>query len=256
MKHIHNPQIDLRYWVLISLASIFGTNTGDLAVRWYKLAAELFDLPMLLGFKHLGPLPILVVLFGLIYLIEKIDARKIELYFWTAIIIIRTAATNIADGLNDDVHLPIAISIGIFVFCLLVGALIWQHKRQQPLNDIFIPNSNLFYWVMMCVAGILGTLIGDELAHSLGLQFASLLLTILMVGLVAIGYQKFLIFTAMYWFGIAFARIAGTAVGDWLAKSVERGGAGLGLPLATLVSGLLFILVAIFWKTKKRDITL
>ncbi len=251
MKSFHNPLIDLRYWVLISLASIFGTNTGDLAVRWYKQASDVMGLPILFGLKHLGPLPILVVLFVALYFIEKLDSKKIELYFWTAIIIIRTAATNIADSLNDDVLIPVVTTISISTILLAIGGFIWQSQRQKPIEGFFTPNSNHFYWGMMIIAGVLGTLIGDELAHAFGLQMSSLVLSVILLGIITLGYKKFLIFTGFYWFGIAFARIAGTAVGDWLAKSIVKGGAGFGLPLATLFSGLVFIAVATLWKTSK-----
>jgi uncharacterized membrane-anchored protein len=254
MKSFHNPLIDLRYWVLISLASIFGTNTGDLAVRWYKQASDVVGFPILFGLKHLGPLPILVVLFVVLYFIEKLDSKKIELYFWTAIIIIRTAATNIADSLNDDVLIPAVTTITISAILLAIGAFIWQGQRQKPIDGFFTPNSNHFYWGMMMIAGVLGTLIGDELAHAFGLQMSSLVLSVIMLGIVALGYKKFLIFTGFYWFGIAFARIAGTAVGDWLAKNVAKGGAGFGLPLATLFSGIVFITVAILLKPRDSKI--
>lgn len=254
MKSLHNPLIDLRYWVLISLASIFGTNTGDLAVRWYKQGADAMGLPLFLGFKHMGPFPILVILLALVFIIEKFDSNKLELYFWSAIMLIRTAATNIADTVNDELHVAPEIAVAILVILLAIGALIWQRLRPKPIEGFFIPTTNTFYWGMMCVAGILGTLIGDELAHIFGLAMSSLVLSILMFGCIFFGYKRFLIFTALYWFGIAFARIAGTAVGDWLAKSVERGGAGLGLPLATLCSGIVFIAVAIWWKTKKSEV--
>jgi uncharacterized membrane-anchored protein len=72
-----------------------------------------------------------------------------------------------------------------------------------------------------------------------------------MVILVIIGYKNVLIFTPLYWFGVTLARVAGTDVGDWLAKSAERGGSGLDLPTATVISGFLFVITALFWRARK-----
>jgi uncharacterized membrane-anchored protein len=251
MQSIHNPFINLRYWVLICLVSIFGTNTGDIAVKWYKQATEVFGIPFFLGFKHLGPFPILLLLFALVYIFEKFDQRKIEVYFWAAIVLIRTAATNIADTL-DEVQMPFWISVIIFSIVLLIGAIVWQKRRPKPIIISFVPDTNFFYWGMMFCAGILGTLVGDEVWHLVGLGTSSLVLSLMMAVLVFAGYKNFLVVTSFYWFGIVFARIAGTAVGDWLAKSVERGGVGLGLPLATLCSGIFFILIAYVWKSEPK----
>jgi len=249
MKREHNPVINLRYWVLISLVSIFGTNTGDLAVRWYKQFATVLNLSWL-ELRHLGPLPVLVLFFVLLWRLEKKDKSKIELYFWLAIIIIRTAATNIADALVDDLHLGFLISSTIFTVGLLCLALLWQKNRPKPIALNFVPETTGTYWLMMLMAGVLGTVLGDYLAHSYGLANSALVLSLLMVGLVLAGYRGFLVLTPLYWLGIVLARIAGTAAGDWLAKSAEKGGSGLDLPTATLISGVIFVLVAVYWKSE------
>ncbi|WP_146129713.1 hypothetical protein [Jezberella montanilacus] len=116
-----------------------------------------------------------------------------------------------------------------------------------------MPDTTQMYWLTMLIAGVLGTVIGDELWHIMGLASSSLVLSISMGILVFLGHKSFLKLTALYWFGVLFARIAGTAVGDWLAKTIARGGAGLTLEGATLLSGLVFIGVCYFWKWQQRD---
>ena len=248
MQTLHNPQIDLRYWILISLASIFGTNTGDLTVRLFNLTGQAW-----FGLKHLGPLPLLIVAFVAVYLIEKKDRRLGEAYFWTAIILIRTAATQIADTVNGDLGLSLVYLIGGLALALTYLALQWQTKRTKPLDPVLVPDTTLTYWLTMLVAGVLGTVIGDELWHIMGLASSSLVLSVVMGILVFLGHKSFLKLTALYWFGVLFARIAGTAVGDWLAKTVARGGAGLTLEGATLLSGLVFIGACYFWKRQQHD---
>lgn len=250
MKIIHNPIINLRYWVLISIASIFGTNTGDFAVRIYK---SIFD-PSgvgILGAKHIGPLPFLITIYLLIYLLEKKSAKQTEFYFWSSIILIRTAATNIADSLNGDLKISLSILISVFTVLLLYLAIKWQEARRKPIESNVMPDTTSSYWFTMLIAGVLGTIIGDELWHLFGLTESSFVLGLMMFGLVYFGYKTYLVYTALYWFGIVLARIAGTAVGDWLAKSSDRGGAGLTLEMATILSGSLFLITCLLWNKGK-----
>ena len=252
MKKIHNPLIDFRYWVLISLASIFGTNTGDLAVRLCKLSG-IFPPEGLMGLKHAGPLPILILLFGLLWLLEKKDDDKTELFFWSAILIIRTAATNIADMIAGDLHLdPLMCSL-VLALGLSGLALWWQSIRPQPLDPLFVPQTHLLYWSMMMTAGVLGTILGDYVADEYGLAYTAGCLSLAMAILVVLGFKNFLVMTPLYWLGVALARVAGTDVGDWLAKSAEKGGSGLDLPTATVISGFAFTVLALFWKSKKNS---
>ena len=86
MKRRHMPRVDPRYWLAITLASIFGTNSGDL------YAHEL-------GLGIAPGLAILAALAALVFIAERADAATRTLYYWLVIIIIRTGATNIADYL-------------------------------------------------------------------------------------------------------------------------------------------------------------
>jgi uncharacterized membrane-anchored protein len=247
MKKIHNPLINFRYWVLISLASIFGTNTGDLAVRLCKISG-IFPPEGLLGFRHAGPLPILILLFGVLHFLEKKDEEKTELFFWSAILIIRTAATNIADMLAGDLHWDSLVCSGVLSLVLIALSIAWQAQRVKPIDPLFVPETNAFYWSMMMMAGVLGTILGDYLADEYGLAMSAGYLSLGLVALVLLGYRNFLVLTPLYWLGVAMARVAGTDVGDWLAKSAEKGGSGLDLATATVISGFGFVVIALFWR--------
>ncbi|MDB5676368.1 MAG: hypothetical protein JWM65_3350, partial [Sphingomonas bacterium] len=43
---------------------------------------------------------------------------------------------------------------------------------------------------------------------------------------------------------LAIARTAGTAMGDWLAETKEL---GIGLPLSTLITATIFVLILVLW---------
>jgi uncharacterized membrane-anchored protein len=55
-----------------------------------------------------------------------------------------------------------------------------------------------------------------------------------------------------YWLIVAVARTAGTAIGDWLA---ENRALGIGLPFATLMTGLLFAGLLFLWRPRSMTAT-
>jgi len=97
----------------------------------------------------------------------------------------------------------------------------------------------------------LGTVLGDYLADEYGLAMMASILSISMVALVLLGFKNVLVLTPLYWFGVALARVAGTDAGDWLAKSAEKGGSGLDLATATVISGFAFTLTALYWRANQ-----
>jgi uncharacterized membrane-anchored protein len=91
MQRIHVPLLGPRYWSALCLASIFGANMGDFFAH---------DI----GLGHVAGLPILVLALFIILLVEPFDRGKRETYYWLAIIVVRTAATNLADFFSVDLR--------------------------------------------------------------------------------------------------------------------------------------------------------
>jgi uncharacterized membrane-anchored protein len=90
--HIRNlPAVTPRYWVAILVASMCGANTGDFLSHNLHLG-------------HWRGLPPLVVLFVAILWAEKRARAATEAYYWLAIIVVRTAATNLADLATHDLE--------------------------------------------------------------------------------------------------------------------------------------------------------
>jgi uncharacterized membrane-anchored protein len=244
MKTIHVPTIDNRYWTAIALASVFGTNMGDLYAHNS-------------GLGYIGGLLPLAALFALVFVAERFDKKIHDAYYWLCIIILRTGATNIADyaaGRHGLAWGHLNCSIGCAV--LFAGLVWWLAHIDRRTNTTAalktVPSTDTAYWVTMLTAGVLGTLLGDYLQDLLGRDAASVSLTVLFV-VVLLMYRKAIWnVVVLYWLIVAVARTTGTAIGDWLAESPHS---PLGLALSTLLSGACLAAVLIVWRGQRPPVT-
>ena len=123
MQQIHLPTLGARYWTALCLASIFGANMGDFFAH---------DL----GLGHVAGLPFLALALLIVVVSERFDRTVHQAYYWTAIIIVRTAATNFADFACGDMKLPrLLVMAGLAA--LLAAALFasWQFVVAQAAGE-------------------------------------------------------------------------------------------------------------------------
>lgn len=218
------PKVNRAYWTSLTLASIFGANAGDF------LASDLH-----LG--HVRGLPYLAAGLTAIFVLERAARRPNALYFWTSIILIRAAATNIGD-IFHDFGIGFSHSIPLTAVLLIVSVAVWRFVRPSDASGGYVP-INGFYWVTIFLAGVLGTVGGDAVSY--GLALGNLRATIVLglpLGFVFFfGRNGALTQLYYYWFTVVLIRSAGTAAGDWLA---HRAWGLLDLRGATAVSGAVF----------------
>jgi uncharacterized membrane-anchored protein len=237
MQQVHLPTLGARYWTALCLASIFGANMGDFFAH---------DL----GLGHVAGLPFLALALLIVVVSERFDRTVHQAYYWTAIIIVRTAATNSADFACGDMKLPrLAVIAGLAA--LLVAALLaswhfaWRKRPEKAGDAGSVLRADAGYWASMFIAGTLGTGIGEYCAHDLHLgdAGASLLLGSILAALFVTARSGLLQSLSYYWLTIVAVRAAGTVVGDLLASRNM-----LGLPTSTLVTGILFVALLAVWK--------
>jgi uncharacterized membrane-anchored protein len=240
MQRIHLPTLGARYWAALCLASIFGANMGDFFARN-------------LGLGHVKGLPFLALALAIVLVRERFDRSVHQIYYWTAIIIVRTGATNFADFACGDMKLPRLLVIGGLTASLVVSLLAswqfaWRWKSTEAPDNVL--RADLGYWISMFIAGTLGTVIGDYCSHDLHLgDGGASLLLVPILALLFINTRNGLVRSLpYYWLTIVMVRAAGTAVGDFVA-----GRTMLGLPLGTLVTGTLFVALLILWKEPKQS---
>jgi uncharacterized membrane-anchored protein len=244
----------VRYWGILCLVSIFGANLGDFFSRDLHLGNALGLVPM-------------AALIAVVFLLERRDSSWNQAYYWVAIALIRAAATNLADFLNQDLNLRSFLS-SVLLTALLAAALFWR----QPLwSDSFaykdrnkspdgLPTTDGRYWITMMIAGTLGTVIGDFLSFGrvqLGTGISSIILSGILAIVFVVGSRGLLLgrgplflTVTYYWMTIVTIRAAGAAVGDHLAGDKVLS-LGIGLPLTTLCTGLACAIAIYAWKDRK-----
>jgi uncharacterized membrane-anchored protein len=238
MQSIHLPLLNARYWTALCVASIFGANMGDLFARN-------------LGLGHVAGLPYLAIALVLVMIAERFDRLQHQAYYWLAIIIVRTAATNFADFAAGDMKLPRPWVMAALLI-LLIAALwlsfkfVWQHQSAKGGSVL---RADLGYWISMFIAGTLGTVIGDFCSHNmhLGDAGAAILLSPVVVLLLFVGWRGPLRWLPFYWLTVVAIRAAGTAVGDYLS-----GRNMLGLPVSTAVTGIALFILLVAWKETEK----
>src|SRR3954470_19358649 len=137
------PTIDAGYWAAIVAASMCGTNAGDLAAG-----------PLGLGHVR-GIVPITAAFLAVVWA-EKVLNWTTVAFYWLAIILLRTMATNIADFATHDMK----VAYPVFVLALVVFMILmlWADRLRGGENDSFanvgvrVPTTDWLYWVTMLTA--------------------------------------------------------------------------------------------------------
>ena len=222
------PAIDTRYWAALCAASLFGANMGDF-----------FSHNLHLG--HVRGLPFLATAFAVVFLKGRQTKSASPAYYWLAIVIVRTAATNLADLATHDLRLAYArVIAGLAVLPALSLRPVASGKQPGPSPDGW-------YWASMLIAGTLGTAVGDGMADDLDLGTgpATLVLGAGTAALLVMWTRLAVPILAVYWAVVVAIRAAGTTASDFLAG---REGLGLGLSVSTTCTGLLLLGILLLWR--------
>ena len=231
MQPRHAPRIDARYWIAITLASVFGADLGDFCSH-------------VLGLGHVRGLPVLAIVFAAIVLAERTGRVTTEAFYWAAIVTLRTAATNLADFATHD------LALNSVLFILVLAALLALLARQsrRPLDET-VPNASGLYWLSMLVAGTLGTALGDFSADQTGLVASTCGLAAIWVMTLLGMVQRQPAGAGWYWLAIVVIRTFGTNAGDLITG---RHGLALGLPASTSVSAAALVALFVLWQPAPR----
>jgi uncharacterized membrane-anchored protein len=210
------------YWVVMLAASTFGANLGDYWVDELALGRPA-------SFGLLAAICVVAVL------VDRHVAAWTEASYWTAIVALRAAATNLGDLMTHELGIGYGRSTIILGVLAVTAA---SFTRPAP-GRASAPSLDLSYWLAMLAAGLFGTVGGDLVSHSVGLYASSALLCGALV--LALAVRGIFAAAGMltYWLAVFAERFAGTALGDTIAS--ERA-LGLGLPTSLALTGCVLLL--------------
>ena len=221
MQDQHVPAISRYYWPAFAVATLFGSNAGDLLVKHLSTAGSAAIY-----------LPLLAVAFGAILYAEARDPAPTVRWYWLAIIIAPAAANHLAD--LSYLYLGVRriwVAAGLLIV-LVVSNLAFQSDttrlialRLQERPRPTVPLTDASYWIAMVVASTAGTLASDFLSLGLGLNLplTSLILLVPVIMVAAVRRWTSINRTWSYWSLIVVLNALGIALGDLLAADPRFG---------------------------------
>lgn len=177
----------------------------------------------------------LAVISGAATMLDRRFAGRTVAAYWIAVLALRAAATNVADGLTHEFGLSYPLCAAALLAVSLAAAG-WTRPGPSRVNPVVDGR----YWVAMLLAGLFGTVAGDMVSHGTGLAIASLAFCAALAATILLRRRLAPASMTVYWCIILVERCAGTALGDLLAS---RRGLGLGLPAAMVCTGGVFALL-------------
>ena len=210
-------------------------------------------IPDVLKLSDFGGLLMLALIFAVITLANQRSRRGSEALYWLAILVVRAAATNLADLGIGRFHLGY-ITVAACLAALLIAILALRRASFLQPVTCGLPRTNGLYWLAMLTAGSLGTVVGDGMGHlihpiTVGVPTSAIIAT----GAVAVILRQQTRLdnasaaAASYWAAIVAIRTWGTNFGDIAAFF-------LSLPVSMMLSGLLLAGTLIVWREPSNPI--
>lgn len=247
MQDRHVPFLDPPYWLVLAAASVSGANMGDFVAEYLRLG-------------HVSGLPVLGIALIAVLIAERRDFSFHTGWYWLAIVVIRTAATNLADFLTIDLGLGQPWTIAALALLLFAVFPMARSEVRLYMAAVLIaragqkgrPQTDVSYWLTMVAASTLGTVLGDWSTFSLGLGplRSSILLLLVLVATFLLYRSRLTSRLFAYWVAVVATLAACTAVGDFLSRDPRP---NLGLPLCTLLSLGCTVLAAWWWRARSSE---
>jgi uncharacterized membrane-anchored protein len=199
-------------------ASALGTNLGDFPV-------DVLGLNRLVSFACLIGVSLVAIS------ADRASGRRAEAGYWVAIVLLRAAATNVADFLTHDLALGYVLPAVVLAGATLIAGGLTRTGTPARIGDrpSGSPCIDGRYWIAMGLGGIFGTVAGDLASHGAGLYVSAAATGLLLA--VGLAVRAWIAPWSIlgYWAIVLVERCAGTPFGDMLAS---HRGLGLGALVA------------------------
>lgn len=163
------------YWFLIILGNICGTNIADLICIDLKLGTILGSLLVIAVF-----LLLLILMKWVSKNKSEIAEKKLEFFYWMAILSSSTFGTTSGDFLSNDTPLGADGGTILLIILLVISTLLLKLK---------IMSNEIFYWVAIILIHPIGATFGNYISKPVGLDFGNVWTSICLI---------FLFFTVYY----------------------------------------------------------
>ena len=224
------PEVTAYFWIVKALTTAMGESTSDFLVH-----AMIPQIAVVLG----------GIAFVIALYIQFSKDRYVPWAYWLAVAMVGVFGTMCADVLHVGFGVPYVAST-IFFAATLVAVFRTWHRSEGTLSihSIRTPRRELFYWAAVVATFALGTAAGDLTAVTFGLGYlGSAVLFAVVIAIPALGYFRYRMNPILaFWFAYVVTRPLGASIADWLGKSSESGGLGLGagpvsFVLAAMIAG-------------------
>jgi uncharacterized membrane-anchored protein len=254
------PAVTAFFWIIKVLATTVGETFADFLTTFFHRNLHILS-------RH-ASLYVCAISFGVLLLIliaQFIVNRYIPLIYWTAIVVISVAGTQITDALHDIYGVELWATTVLFAVLLAVTFAIWYRSEGTlAMKSINTRKREAYYWLAILFTFALGTSAGDQLSEIMGgylptglvfvvplaIYAAAILLVVVLRQFGAIGT------ITAFWVAYILTRPLGANLGDLLAQQPADGGAGLGTNTVSLIFlGLILLSVGVLTITKRDKLS-
>ena len=150
----------------------------------------------------------------------------------------------------------------VLLISLLLFLLFLWYKTEKTISveHIYTTKSELFYWTAFLIANTLGTAAGDFLADELHIGFinSAIIISGILILTALLHYFSKINSILLFWIAFVFTRPFGATFGDFLTKTHDKGGIGIGTIGASIFFTVILIVAMIreMQVERKKEITL
>jgi len=237
-------KITLLFWIMKIVATTLGETLGDY-------------ISMTLNLGYLIALGITTLFFLGVLGAQLVANKYIPFIYWAVIVGTTTLGTEISDFIDRSLHLGYAMGSLFLITCLAITLLLWFKKyKNLEVFPIQEKPKELYYWVALLFSNSLGTAFGDFLSDNLGLSYltGAVITGSIILIVVLLHYHSKINHILLFWIAFVFTRPFGATFGDFLTKSIDKGGLSLGTLQSSLVSMGIMILLIYFSNKQNRII--
>jgi uncharacterized membrane-anchored protein len=235
------PEITLLFWVIKVLTTGMGEAMSDF------LGQESVPLAGAIG------------IVGFVWALRR-QLRRDDYHaptYWTAVMMVAVFGTMAADGLRIAAGLSYATTTPVFAIAVAAIFAAWYRAEGTlSIHSITTRRRERYYWAAVLATFALGTAAGDLTALELHLGFlGSVWLFGAMIAVPAIAWSTGrLNGIAAFWAAYVITRPLGASIADWLGKSHDLTGLGLGDGTVSALALVAFIGLVAYVAVTRRDV--